>query len=303
MRFRTLKQMVQDATGETKRRELVQKIKDLAFEFKEKVSQAIEKVNWKIKLFNAQIAKLNAVRKEGTKENIDALEVSLSKYGKCKTCDSFAKESDKRTIDFPQNDYEKIDKYLKGIDLTSDEVFWNTFLLTPIGMKLSNRKNNLAMTEAANELTIKIDNTVRELNNKEFIVGIETKICEKYIENVSFIYKTITKRIVPELRLIDAFLEAEQIKNTVVSGNDVSNAKFYYGVSCLIGTPYERHYQFIKNAYMFYIVSCAIYETPILTNLLNHKTKEQDLENIKKEHEVLETQAMRMNQSKCFGRR
>lgn len=40
------------------------------------------------------------------------------------------------SANFPEEDYETLQDYLKEIDWTDDEVFWNTFFRTPIGMRV-----------------------------------------------------------------------------------------------------------------------------------------------------------------------
>lgn len=53
---------IQTSTGEKERRELVQTVKDLADEFKQKVSQAIASLNRKLNEFNQKITQLNEFR-------------------------------------------------------------------------------------------------------------------------------------------------------------------------------------------------------------------------------------------------
>ena len=53
---------VQKSTGEADRREKVSKLKDLAIEFKQKVSEAINCLNEYIQDFNQAIHKLNSLR-------------------------------------------------------------------------------------------------------------------------------------------------------------------------------------------------------------------------------------------------
>ena len=60
--IRWLADQIQSTTGEKERRERTARMHDLADEFKEKVSAAVEKLNTAISEFNNWIRKLNAVR-------------------------------------------------------------------------------------------------------------------------------------------------------------------------------------------------------------------------------------------------
>ena len=72
---------------------------------------------------------------------------------------------------------------------------------------------------------------------------------------------------------------------------------FHYNICTLIGTPYEQHYQFIKNALMFYVISCKIYDTPVLTHLLSHTISIDDKQQIETEHKLLLQQARTVSNS------
>lgn len=111
------------------------------------------------------------------------------------------------------------------------------------------------------------------------------------MKNVQMISQVITTKIIPEIELVDAFFQAEEIKDSVLGGNQVQKYNFHYNIGVLIGTPYERHYRFIKNAFMFYVISSKIYDTPVLTNLLNHTVSSDDKQQIEEERRVLIEQA------------
>lgn len=199
--IRWLADQIQSTTGEKERRERTARMHDLADEFKEKVSAAVEKLNTAISEFNHWIRKLNAVRVEKIKDNIVGLNHALGKYGNCKPIEAYVDESEKLQCEFPEEDYETLQDYLKEIDWTDDEVFWNTFFRTPIGMRVKTRNQNIQLAQNANSLQLMIEETVKELSLKKFTTDLETEICKTYIENVTFISETIRNVIVPEFRV------------------------------------------------------------------------------------------------------
>ena len=288
---------VQTSTGEKERRELVQTIKNLAEEFKQKVSEAIDQLNEKIGNFNHILTKLNEFRSKHVKENIEQLHTFLSKYGRCKPYSSYVPETDKPPAEFPMRQMVQIEDYISEIDWSKDDVLRDTFWLSPLGMKFKTRNQNLSMHERIGELKLQIEQTVREIDAQTFTTGLEEEICNLYLKNVRMISKVITTKIIPEIELIDAFFQAEAIKDSVISESQLKEIRFHYNICTLIGTPYEQHYQFIKNALMFYVISCKIYDTPVLTHLLSHTISIDDKQQIETEHKLLLQQARTVSNS------
>ena len=288
---------VQTSTGEKERRELVQTIKNLAEEFKQKVSEAIDQLNEKIGNFNHILTKLNEFRSKHVKENIEQLHTFLSKYGRCKPYSAYVPETDKPPAEFPMRQMVQIEDYVSEIDWSKDDVFRDTFWLSPLGMKFKTRNQNLSMHERIGELKLQIEQTVREIDAQTFTTGLEEEICNLYLKNVRMISKVITTKIIPEIELIDAFFQAEAIKDSVISESQLKEIRFHYNICTLIGTPYEQHYQFIKNALMFYVISCKIYDTPVLTHLLSHTISIDDKQQIETEHKLLLQQARTVSNS------
>ena len=70
---------VQTSTGEKERRELVQTVKELAEEFRQRVSDAIARLNERLDGFNKILVKLNEYRSKYIKTNIEQLYIFLSK--------------------------------------------------------------------------------------------------------------------------------------------------------------------------------------------------------------------------------
>lgn len=292
---------VQATTGEKERRQKVERIKELVSDFKINISHAINVLNESIEKFNYWIRNLNDVRKQKIGINIRELNSSLTKYGNCKVVEEYADEYEKNNSLFPEETYQKLEDYLGDIDWSSDDVFWSTFLLSPLGMKHKTRKQNVQLTESANDLELLIAETLKELEIKKFNTELETSICQMYIENVLFISNTISNVIIPELRIIDSFFQAEKLKNVVICNKELNDIVFEYNISSLVDTKYERHYQFIKNAFAFYVIACKIYNTPVLSRLLQHNVTETDRSIVNKENELLSLQAGKVRDLVCFG--
>ena len=288
---------VQTSTGEKERRELVQTIKNLAEEFKQKVSEAIDQLNEKIGNFNHILTKLNEFRSKHVKENIEQLHTFLSKYGRCKPYSAYVPETDKPPAEFPMRQMVQIEDYVSEIDWSKDDVFRDTFWLSPLGMKFKTRNQNLSMHERIGELNLQIEQTVREIDAQTFTAGLEIEICNLYLKNVRMISTVISTKIIPEIELVDAFFQAEAIKDSIISESQLKEIRFHYNICTLIGTPYEQHYQFIKNALMFYVISCKIYDTPVLTHLLSHTISIDDKQQIETEHKLLLQQARTVSNS------
>ena len=286
-----LAKQVQNSTGETERRDLVLQLKEFAIAFKQKLSDALRPLNEAIERFNQKISELNAIRKREVHKNIETLFSFLQKYGNCKSRNAYAQERQALPAEFPKQEMDAIENYIGNVDWSQDQVFLETFLRTPVGIRMSTRKQNLSMREQLHEFQLKMDAMLQEIEGKTFVTKIETDICELYMENVRLITDIITTKILPEIELVDAFFQVEIIKNQVLSERPVEDTSFSYPISTLIGTPYETHYQFIKNAFLFYVISCRIFDTPILTRLLDHSVLPEDYQQLQKERELLDDQA------------
>ena len=298
--IRWLADRVQSETGEKERRKNVSRIKMLVLEFKDKVSESIIELNKSIEQFNFWIRALNCIRKEKIGVNIRELNHSLINYGNCKPVEAYIREDEKNCCEFPEESYSRLEDYVGDIDWSNEEVFWNTFLLSPLGMRHKTRKENIQLLESANDLELLISETLKEIDIKIFSTELETSICQSYIENIVFISEIISKTIIPELRIIDAFFQAEKIKNMVLCDKELVDVEFEYNITSLIETRYEEHYQFIKNAFAFYVMACKIYDTPVLSRLLQHKSIEDDMNILKIEKDVLKMQSDRVQSLVCF---
>lgn len=267
---------VQTFTGEKERRQLVQEYKDTYIQFKNSVEHLIEIVNDKIREFNEQILLLNDLRKEKVKNNINSLWAFLSKFGPVKEAGEYAKEEESLTMAFPTKEFEEKEAYITEIDWSKEDVFINTFFTSPIGMKIKTRKQNLSIKEELGEFHLMIEETLNQLQLKTERVEMDSEIAEIYIFCIKTIAEYIVRVILPELEVVEAFFQALKIKNEIVSGNKLEEISFSTDLTLLKDTVYNKHFLFVKNVFMFYILSCKIYDTPVLTKLLKGESDEID---------------------------
>ena len=281
---------VQDFSGETERRELVQEFKHAYQEHRRKLNEIVEKVNVKISNFNNKVQKINIFRQEKVIKNIYQLGNFLKYFGHLDLSSQFILESEKDKEILPQKKLDKISNYIDEVDWSRDDIFRKTFSKTIIGAKFETRKTNLSMRDNLNRFRLEATHTENMLELKGESIEIDIRIADLYEENIKTIDQVITKKVIPELELIEAFMHAEAIKNNILVNNDDIDLTTNRDFSLLKGTVYDKHYQFIKNTFMFYIISKKIYNTPILTNLLSDSATRDDLKNILNEKEVLNIQ-------------
>lgn len=290
---------VQSVTGEKERRQLVVKIREFFIEAKEKVEELIAKLNDVIKVFNSKILNINNFRQTKVKQNIDRLSDFLSNFGTIKPMSEYADEKEKNLEKIPERSFETIEDYIKGVDWSSDEVFYNTFLLTPVGMMFKTKKQNLAMTERLEELKLSFEKMEQDIKNKmSMMEKVDIAILDIYCTNVLFISNFIDNKIVPQLQLIESFLQADSIKNYIVADRELVNVDLKNNIMLYEGSLYHKHYIFIKNVFLFYIISVKIYTTPVLTKILeNKKLTKKDLLIVESHSSLVLSQAETINKS------
>ncbi|MGF7002534.1 hypothetical protein M2149_000923 [Lachnospiraceae bacterium PFB1-21] len=282
----TASDIVQDFTGETERRSLVQGLKDLLESFKQSLEESVKAINAIISNYNSKINTLNATRKGKVKDNIDNLYIFLGKFGKPKDIGSYAAESALLDQKIPAQQLETVEQYIESVDWDFSERFGFS-LSQGIFLKSSTRKECISLTTATEELKMESERILTLIENRKKTIAMAADICDIYKECVGVITKVIGETVIPELNLIEAFFQANAIKDEVLSGNELSNISFDIDVASLENTLYQKHYNFIKNTFMFYVISCKIYNTAVLTKLINGNVEKSDLNNIENSRKVL----------------
>ena len=294
---------VQSFTGEKERREYVDEIKTTYDGFKEQITENVESVNDSIRELNVSIKELNEFRLRNISQNIECLGDFLSHFGNVKAIGSYVEEESACCLEIPEHRFLCIEDYITEIDWSKEEVFVNGFFLGPLGMKKKTQAQNLSMQEQLNSLKLEAEQTIIVLKNLKFDAEQDIKIAELYIYCVERIIIYIEHVIVPELDVIEAFFQALALKNRVIVDSSIEDITFKNNIELLKDTQYQGHYMFIKNAYMFYIIACKIYNTPVLSKLLKGDSTGEDFDEITREKQLLENQMINVERFLVFERR
>lgn len=120
---------------------------------------------------------------------------------------------------------------------------------------------------------------------------------------MEFIGDYISKVILPELDVVEAFFQTLCLKNEVIAGRTLTNIKFRNNLEIIQNTQYQKHFLFVRNAFMFYVIACKIYTTPILTKIINSEIiVAEDVEKMKENKGILLEQKDNVNKYLLFNR-
>ncbi len=169
-------------------------------------------------------------------------------------------------------------------------------------MKMKTQKQNLSIQEKLNALKIESEQTLFELQNLKLSAEQDIEIANLYIYCVKGIIHYIETVIIPELDVVEGFFQALAIKNKVIAEEALANIPFKNRLSIIQDTAYQDHYHFVRNAFLFYVVACKIYNTPVLTNLFMGNTSEEDYIEITQEKNALEEQMQVVGRYVIFQR-
>ncbi|MGO4533089.1 hypothetical protein AB4Z30_28755 [Paenibacillus sp. 2TAF8] len=288
---------VQTFTGEKERRENVTRFKEIHDSFKQKLEMIVSRINTEIGKFNQKIEFLNKYRNSKVKENILLLGVFLSKFGNIKTINRFSAETGQDNINFSSKGLETVDDYIQKIDWSKEDIFTKTFFKGPIGMRRETKKLNLETTQRMEEFMMDGNRMLNIGEIKLEYMKEDIQILDLYQESVEFISETIHSTIVPELELVQALLQCEEIKNQVLANREIS-VSVETDVGIFAKGLYHKHYHFVKNSLLFFVISSKIYDTPVITNLLNGDQHKKEREVVINYNQVLNEQQKQIEQYK-----
>lgn len=197
--------------------------------------------------------------------------------------------------------FEGKEKYINDVDWTKNDVVLNTFFLGPLGMTQKTKKQNLSMQKQLSEMRLEFEATKRALEIREYAVEQDKKICELYMRCINTITSIIQEVILPELELIETFFHAVAIKNAIVAECTMREESAKMNIALLKDTPYHQHYIFVKNAFLLYVMSCKIYDTPVLTRLLTNSVEVEDQKLMETHENMLALQADALRKSAMNG--
>lgn len=286
---------VQNFTGESDRRRLVEQFKLVHIEFQNIITEIVEKINIAIGIFNEKIDELNSYRQNKVKKNIFILGVFLSQFGKLREVGDYADEDKHSEIDVPKKQFQQSEDFIKDIDWSKDDVFEKTFFKSIFGVRAETRKINQETTQKIEEFKMECEEMVRLAENKNDFINQDIMIADMYSDCVKSISNTIEEKVLPELELVQAFLQCDEIKNNLLANKEVEIKK-ENDITLLAGSMYDKHYQFIKNTFMFFIISSKIYNTQVLTNLLNDGKHDEEEKIVRGYTEILEEHQNKLEQ-------
>lgn len=271
---------VKNFTGENERREIVEETKQEYIKSREEIEKIVYKLNNVIVEFNSKILKLNISRENRVKINVEKLGTFLSTFGNIKGIAEYSEEKKKTFIKIPERLFEEVEDYIEDIDWSNDEVFCRTFFQGGIFAAIFTRRQNVKMLERLEEFKNSVIDKKDKLNNRiKMLKKVDMRICDLYIELVEKISDYIKSKIIPQIEVIQSFLECESVKNVYIAdtkAKTIENVEYEKDIKLYDNTIYQKHYNFIRNAFWFYILSATIYSSPVLTKLLKNKRLTKD---------------------------
>ncbi|TXJ50031.1 hypothetical protein EPJ66_09920 [Brachyspira aalborgi] len=266
---------VQNFTGETDRKQIVAQTKLEYVKSRKEIEYIVQELNYTIEKFNIKIVELNNYREKRIKNDVEKLGSFLSTFGNIKDMSEYSEEKEKSFFNIPERAFEEVENYIADIDWSSDEVFLRTFFQGGAFASIFTRGQNLKMLERLEEFKNSVINMKDKLNNKiKMIEKVDMRVCDLYIELIKAICYYIEFQIVPQIEVIQSFLECESVKNVYIADTKakiIENVEYETDIKLYDNTIYQKHYNFVRNSFWFYILSATIYSSPVLTKLLENK--------------------------------
>ena len=276
---------VQNFTGETDRKQIVAQTKLEYVKSRKEIEYIVQELNYTIEKFNIKIVELNNYREKRIKNDVEKLGSFLSTFGNIKDISEYSEEKEKSFFNIPERAFEEVENYIADIDWSSDEVFLRTFFQGGVFASIFTKGKNVEMLERLEEFKNSVINMKDKLNNKiKMIEKVDMRVCDLYIELIKAICYYIEFQIVPQIEVIQSFLECESVKNVYIAdtkAKTIENVEYETDIKLYDNTIYQKHYNFVRNSFWFYILSATIYSSPVLTKLLeNKKITDNDIEKL-----------------------
>lgn len=280
-----LARKVQNFTGETDRKQIVAQTKLEYVKSRKEIEYIVQELNYTIEKFNIKIVELNNYREKRIKNDVEKLGSFLSTFGNIKDISEYSEEKEKSFFNIPERAFEEVENYIADIDWSSDEVFLRTFFQGGVFASIFTKGKNVEMLARLEEFKNSVMDKKDKLNNKiEMIEKVDMRICDLYIELIKAICYYIEFQIVPQIEVIQSFLECESVKNVYIADTKakiIENVEYETDIKLYDNTIYQKHFNFIRNAFWFYILSSTIYSSPVLTKLLENKNiTDNDIEKL-----------------------
>lgn len=294
---------VQNFTGETDRKQIVAQTKLEYVKSRKEIEYIVQELNYTIEKFNIKIVELNNYREKRIKNDVEKLGSFLSTFGNIKDISEYSEEKEKSFFNIPERAFEEVENYIADIDWSSDEVFLRTFFQGGVFASIFTKGKNVEMLERLEEFKNSVINMKDKLNNKiKMIEKVDMRVCDLYIELIKAICYYIEFQIVPQIEVIQSFLECESVKNVYIAdtkAKTIENVEYETDIKLYDNTIYQKHYNFVRNSFWFYILSATIYSSPVLTKLLeNKKITDNDIEKLEGQKLLCKEQIMLLESNK-----
>lgn len=263
--------------------QFLQRCDELYQDLKRTVTKELETISALTKRCNSRMGQVSTQRSNSMKHQMLRLETSLDLFGQPKSASDYAKEIGKEMLSFE----DIAGPYRKG---QRDWSNWETVFRTPFSSG-STLEGPRSMGEELREMKWRADEITRELSRKQVQSKVDLKACHLYLESAQFIANMVSLRILPELLLVESFFQAEYLKNLVLADKTSKDFQFRYNVEDIKDTIYHSHYEFVKHAFLFYVLCCKVYNTPVLTRLVEHRCTAEDLQELERQQDALGFQA------------
>lgn len=265
--------LIDKFTGKAERNALINKIEEVKGEYNFILNNGIADLNSNIAILNNQIDILNDFRINHVKNDIYNLKKFLDKFGILDENNNYLGESKFTEVTFPQQIIYSIDDYIDEYDLRETSDWWKLALggvVTGVVLRYFRNKENKKIYSELENLKVKLEGIKNTIRNQEYLLNQNIEIAKIYITTIKEMSETISNLILPEFELVEAFCQANELKNYVLVDKKIENVVFKNSIIAYRRTKYEKHYNFIKNTFLFYIMSNRIYNTPILSRLFNN---------------------------------
>ena len=146
---------VQDFSGESERRVLVDETKDATTALKQDVTHNVETLNEMAVQFNSRVDKLNHIREEAIAELVGQLREHMSRFGRVKAPFEFVPESYRRSeLRIPERRLQTEEDYIASYDWDEQERFDFTFDRGVFGTKKETEKIIVDLTKHLDNLKL-----------------------------------------------------------------------------------------------------------------------------------------------------
>lgn len=287
-------------TIEAERKKIITKIKAAYIEYISDISSIVEKKNLDIDKFNDSVNSLNEYRKNNVKKNLDFLGMSLDQFGSLDNVGSLTARKNQEQIEIQKKQLVKIESYIDDIDWSEGDVFEKTFFQNIIDNSLQTKESNKEATKKIKEFKLRLYEIKQSAESNHDFINQDIKIIDMFKQRIEFINDTIEQKIIPEMQLVQAFLQCDEIKNNIIANKKIELKK-QNNISLLAGAIHNKHYQFIKNTFIFFMISSNIYDTKILTNLIEDNNHDDCEKVINKYGEILKEQHDKLNKYMVIG--